>query len=178
MTVTGLGVITDLAAADFDGDGETELAVSGTDRVTVLRNGLDLLTSSPITNGDFSAGLTGWTTDGPVSAGGGFAQLLEGDSLLTTLQQTFVVPPSPEQITFDIVALGLETPQGGVPDAFEVSLLDAAGDSLVPTFRPEATSFFNANPGGDVRFASGVSFRRPTRHPRHLRVARPAPRRR
>ena len=159
LTVTDLGAITDLAAADFDGDGETELAVSGTATASPsCDNGPDLLTASPITNGDFSAGLTGWTTNGPVSAGGGFAQLLEGDSLLTTLQQTFVVPPSPEQITFDIVALGLEDPQGGVPDAFEVSLLDADGNSLVPTFRPEATSFFNANPGGDVHFASGVSF--------------------
>jgi hypothetical protein len=126
--------------------------------VIVLHNGPDLLTTSPIANGDFSAGLTGWTADGPVSAGGGFAQLLEGDGLLTSLQQTFVVPLSPQQITFDIVALGLEDPEGGVPDAFEVSLLDAAGESLVPTFRPEATSFFNANPGGDVRLASGVSF--------------------
>src|SRR5262249_43999279 len=90
--------------------------------------------------------------------GGGFAQFLEGDSLLTTLRQTFVVPPSPQQISFDIVSLGLEDPQGGVPDAFEVSLLDAAGNSLVPTFRPQATSFLNPNPGAAVRRASGVTF--------------------
>src|SRR5262249_48596697 len=71
---------------------------------------------------------------------------------------TFIVPSSPQQISFDIVSLGLEAPQGGVPDAFEVSLLGPDGNSLVPTCRPEATSFFNANPGGDVRFASGVHF--------------------
>ena len=54
--------------------------------------------------------------------------------------------------------MGLDDPDGGVPDAFELSLLDAAETSLVPVHRLEATSFFNVNPGDDVSLAPGVSF--------------------
>jgi hypothetical protein len=61
-TVTGLGTIADLTAADLDGDGDTDLAVSGTSQLTLLLNDNDLLTTSPLANGDFSQGLTGWQT--------------------------------------------------------------------------------------------------------------------
>src|SRR5262249_50230686 len=90
---------------------------------------------------------------------GGFAQLLEGSTLLTQLQQTFVVPDQPQTLSFDLVALGLEaTPAGALPDAFEASLLDGQGNPLVTAFRPEATAFFNANPGGAFAAATGVPF--------------------
>jgi hypothetical protein len=61
-TVTGLGTIADLTAADLDGDGDRDLAVSGTGQLTLLLNDNDLLTTSPLANGDFSQGLTGWQT--------------------------------------------------------------------------------------------------------------------
>src|SRR5262249_44567784 len=133
---------------DFDGTGPA-LAVSAAG-VTLLKNDHHLVAlTNPIADGDFAAGLSGWqASPGTVSAGGGFAQLRENTSALTTtLRQTFVVPVNPQTVSFDLVALGLEAPGGGVPDAFEASLLDASNHSLVPTFRPEATSFFNANPG-------------------------------
>ena len=50
-TVTGLGTIADLTAADLDGDGDMDLAVSGTDQVNLLLNDDDPLTASPIVNG-------------------------------------------------------------------------------------------------------------------------------
>lgn len=74
------------------------------------------------------------------------------------------MPPSPQTITVDLRTLGLELPQGGIPDAFEISLLDAANNSLVATIGSGATSFFNVNPpsvvGGanQITVASGVSF--------------------
>ena len=161
--VGGLGQIQGLAAGDWDEDGDLDLAVSGGDRVTVLWQDNDPLPASPIRNGDFAEGLTGWTigsesgggtpeagAESRINALGGVAQLWEHDSFLTSLQQSFTIPPSPQTISFDVVALGLEEALGGVPDAFEVSLLNAEGQSLVPTFRPEATSFFNANPEGAV----------------------------
>jgi len=167
LLVTGLGSVADLSAVDVDDDGDTDLIVSGTDRVTLLANDDDPLTSSPITNGDFSLGLTGWQTEvvghaesanaGSVNALGGFVQLAENESFLVSISQTFTVPPSPQTISFDLTSLGLEDPAGGIPDAFEVSLLDEAFNSLVPTFRPEATSFFNANPNGQISLASGVT---------------------
>jgi len=167
LLVTGLGSIADLSAVDVDADGDTDLIVSGADGVTLLANDDDPLTSSPITNGDFSLGLTGWKTEvvghaesanaGSVNALGGFAQLAENESFLVSISQTFTVPPSPQTISFDVTSLGLEDPAGGIPDAFEVSLADAEFNSLVSTFRPEATSFFNANPDGQISLASGVT---------------------
>src|SRR5262245_12675043 len=159
LSVTGLGAVADLAAADFDGDGDADLAVSTASGVSYVRNDHRVASANPVVNSSFAAGLTGWTaTPGFVSAGGGFAQLREGTGLLTTLQQTFVVPAQATTLSFDIVSLGLEAPAGGVPDAFEVSLLNSANQSLVPTFRSGATSFFNANPGAPASLAPGVFF--------------------
>ena len=169
LTVTGLGDIFDMTINDFDGDGDDDVAVSGGSQVTILSADDDPLTLSPITNGDFSSALTGWNsevvghngtqTPGRVSALGGFAQLYENESFLVSVNQTFEVPPNPQTITFDIESLGLdEIVAGNVPDAFEVSLLDAANASVVPTHEPSATSFFNANPNDDISLASGVTF--------------------
>ena len=168
LAVTGLGTITGIESADVDEDGDTDLIVSGTDQVTLLLRDPGELTTVPITNGDFSAGLAGWETEitghadgaapGVVNALGGLAQLHENESFLVSLQQTFVIPPSPQTLTIDIAAINLESPNGGVPDAFEISLLDLNQQSLVPVHRPEATSFFNANPDNDVSLAPGVTF--------------------
>jgi hypothetical protein len=158
LTVTGLGTITGLAAGTLDGDSDNEIAVSSSSGVTVLNNHHQS-PAVPISNGNFATGLSGWTASGPVIASNGVAQLQESSTtLLTSLQQSFVVPARPQSLSFDLVALGLEDPAGGLPDAFEASLLDAAQNSVVPTFRAEATSFFNANPGGAVSTAQGVTF--------------------
>jgi RHS repeat-associated protein len=167
-TFSGLGTIHDVVTGDFNADGELDLAVTGGDRVTLLINNADPLPSPPIVNGDFSAGLTGWTaevvghapgdTPGQVSALGGAAQFHENASFLVSLKQSFVVPPNPQSIAFDLVSLGLADPAGGIPDAFEASLLTASGASAVPTHRPGATSFLNLNPGGEVSSTTGVTF--------------------
>jgi hypothetical protein len=159
LTVRGLGPVVGMTTGDFDGDGDTEIAVSNTNGVTLLTNHHHA-PASPIANGNgsFAAGLTGWTTTGSVTVSNGFAQFEEGNNFLNTLQTTVVVPANPQSLSFDIVSMGLEDPAGGVPDAFEVSLLDAQRNSLVPVFRPEATAFLNFNPGGAVAKAPGVTF--------------------
>src|SRR5262249_11667730 len=58
---TGLGAVADLTAADVNGDGAADLAVSSGSGVVYLRNDYRVTSSSPLVNGDFSAGLTGWT---------------------------------------------------------------------------------------------------------------------
>ena len=173
----GRGGLVDLTVGDWDGDGDEDLAVSGAEQVYVLQQDPALLPSGPLANGDFSAGLTGWTTEvvgqvpgatpGTVNALGGFLQLTENASFLTSVHQTFLVPPQPQTLSVDLVCLGLEAPAGGVPDAVELSLLDDASRSLVPTIGSHATSFFNigsaagtSGSAGSLRPASatGVTF--------------------
>jgi hypothetical protein len=165
LTVRGLGPVVGMTTGNFDGSGDSEIAVSGTTQVTLLKNNHHAAQVVPLTNGDFSQGLTGWTVTGPVIASGGFAQFAEGGTQLTQLRQTFTVPNRPTMLSFDLVALGLEDPiAGNLPDAFEASLLDGQGNPLVAPFRPEATAFFNANPRPDANSqpnfstAPGVSF--------------------
>ncbi|QGJ71800.1 Hypothetical protein PBC10988_35090 [Planctomycetales bacterium 10988] len=158
LTISGQGEVTAVAVADLDGDGDQDLLVSGTDRVTALLNADDPAPETLLLNGDFSAGLTGWTaSEDSVQVVGEVANLYESStSLLSTLEQSFVVPEGATSISFDLVALGLES-STAIPDAFEVSLLNAAHQSLVPTFHPEATSFFNVGPDGLPRVAAGVT---------------------
>ena len=167
LPLSNLGVIVDLTANDWDEDRDTDLAVSGRDQATVLLNDNDALATSPIVNGDFSNAMIGWNADiqgnrageipGKIESAGGVARLVENGSFLVSLQQTFTIPDAPVSISFDI-DVDLDSPAGGVPDAFEVSLLDAAKNSVVPTFKANTTSFFNVNPGGQSSVASGVTF--------------------
>ncbi len=167
-TVSGLGVIQKLVAADFDNDGDADLLVSHGDGVSLLLNDNNVTDTGAVVNGDFSNGLNGWRVSvvghGPSSLPGivfgqsGSVKLIENESFRTTLQQRFTLPSVPTQLVFDLTALGLDLPTGGVPDAFEVSLLNISNGSVVPTVDSLATSFFNINPGGVVNMASGVSF--------------------
>ena len=165
--------ITSIAVDDFNGDGESDLAVAAADTALLLLNAPDTLTSSPIVNGRFDQGLTGWTTQivghtagnqggvhqpGTVSVLNGSARLTENQSFLTSLQQTFRVPTSAQSLSFDVRSLGLQPSAAGIPDAFEVSLLNSDGNSLVATHRAESTSFFNVNANGQTTLASGVTF--------------------
>lgn len=160
LKVTGLGAIQSMATGNFAGTGN-QIAVSSSTGVTVLSNShnpADL--ANAIANGSFAGGLTGWTvTSGTVISSHGITQLQEATTALTsTLQTTFVVPDNPQSLSFDLAALGLEAPNGGVPDAFEVSLLDGQNNSLVQTISNEATSFINWQPDGTVSKGSGVTF--------------------
>ena len=147
--------------------------VASGDDLSILRNERVESDAGPvIENGTFGQNLTAWnveivgqpdeTVSGSVIAQSGLAQLIENQSFLVSINQPFVVPEAPERIEVDILSLGLEDPNGGVPDAFEISILDSDGNSLVPTFQPHATSFFNANPGDDgdetISLAPGVTF--------------------
>lgn len=165
LTQTGLGQIVDLTAADFDGDGDLDIAVSGTDRATVLFKDNSPLDAPPIVNGAFDNNLQGWMTTivghapdeqaGTVTTEDSRLQLSENQSFAVGVRQTFKIPPNPQTLSIDIVQLDLEAAEG-IPDAFDAALLDAAGAPLTAVVMPGASSFFNANPGGE-RLASGVT---------------------
>jgi RHS repeat-associated protein len=168
LTIIGNGVITGLELADLNDDGETDIAMSATDRASILFNDVDARSEPVITNGRFSQGLTGWTSQiegqvdslsaGAITVTGGRARFQEGESFLTSLQQTVEIPADAESLTLDLTQLALETSGTGIPDAFEVSLLDSNFQSLVPIHQANATSFFNVNPGGITSAAPGVTF--------------------
>ncbi len=169
LTVGGFSAVTDLASEDIDDDGDTDIVVASGDQLTLLQNQRVEQNVTPVLiNGSFGRGLSAWNTEitgqptqfvaGSVNAQNGFVQLIENQSFLVSINQSFIVPAAPEKIEVDILSLGLEDPAGGIPDAFEISILDADGNALVPTFRPNATSFFNVNPGNAVSLAPGVTF--------------------
>lgn len=119
-----------------------------------------------IDNGTFENGLTGWQTElspttvpsGTVTVSGGVAELREGGAFLVSLKQSFVMPARAEGLSFDIV--GPPTPDRTgdlLLDAFEASLVDAQGASVVPVHRPQATSYVNRQEDGTGSVASGVS---------------------
>ena len=118
-------------------------------------------------NGDFSAGLSSWKASragggllpGEVKAEAGGALLSEGDSFLVTLEQTFVVPEDAGTLAFRLVLdPGFDVSADFIPDAFEVSLLDAANLPVVGTWDPLATSSFNLAEGGAVHAAPGAAW--------------------
>ncbi|MEM6473492.1 MAG: PKD domain-containing protein, partial [Planctomycetota bacterium] len=168
LTLADAAAVTSFGEGDFDGDGNVDLAVTTSTETFLLFSSDDPRPVSTLVNGGFSAGLTGWEaesighdvdqTPGRVNGLGGRAQLIENDSFLTSLSQNIVIPPGATEISFDLVAIGLDPMLDAVPDAFEVSLLRSDGTSLVATHVPDSTAFFNVSSGSNASFASGVSF--------------------
>ena len=72
-----------------------------------------------------------------------FEAIIEGDSLLTTLTRSIVVPENPSWLIFGFEAGFDPDSQGRINDAFEVALLDADGFSVVPTYQNGRDSYFN-----------------------------------
>jgi RHS repeat-associated protein len=167
---SGSAAIQSLKSIDLNGDEETDLAVTAGDTAVVFLNSTDSLRTSPIVNGAFDQGLSGWTIQsighssaqrtGQVSGLNGFATLVENESFLTSLQQTFTIPANAESLSFDVrslsLPLSLTSSSAGIPDAFEVSLLSSSGESLVATHQAVASSFFNIAAGEAARLADGV----------------------
>ncbi len=85
------------------------------------------------------------------------AVLKEGDSFNVTLSQSFTVPNAPSAIQFSIGNPDFDSQDLSlVRDAFEVSLLDEFGNSLVSTLGPGQDSFLNVSEEIGVRSASGI----------------------
>ena len=165
---SSVGSLRSMKVGDFEGDGVNEIVVGGSSGVATLSQVPDPLVSSPIVNGNFADGLTGWHVQavgqpvgqaaGTIRASSGFAQITENSSFLTTLSQSFVIPPTPQIIEFDLLALGLDAvAPGQIPDAFEVSLLSDSGASLVPTHKTGATAFVNYAAGSTPTKGAGVT---------------------
>lgn len=99
-----------------------------------------------LSNGDFSAGLNGWTVEyGTVTDGGGFALFQEHPvDLSSTLSQQFTIPALALQLSFDVwmsAVAGGDYDPFSWPDAFTASLLDPVTfDPLISN--PGVTEFY------------------------------------
>ncbi len=115
----------------------------------------------------FDDALTDWTVNetggsttgrGTVTAQDCIATLTEGDSFTTTLSTSFVVPSNPTSLSFTYANLNFDkTDTSSINDAFEVALVDQAGDSLVPTYLSNRDAFFNATEDLPVAKGTGVA---------------------
>jgi RHS repeat-associated protein len=85
---------------------------------------------------------------GTVTLSGCDATLREGDSFDVTLSQPIIIPAQASTLSFDTSNLAFDaTSQGRAKDAFEVALVDASGQSLVPTFAANRDAFLNVSEG-------------------------------
>lgn len=120
-----------------------------------------------IVNGGFDDGLDGWTVGesgggvapGSVSVVEGQAELLEGDSFVVSLSQSFVLPEGIASLTFDVTQLpGFDLGDDFLPDAFEATLLLDGDFPAVDPWAPFATSFFNLQEDGSTNLGPTTEF--------------------
>ena len=108
--------------------------------------------------------LTGWTIDnqggstsghGTAAVAGDRVVIREGDSFHVALEHTFVIPAGATSLSFDYADLSFDTSSvGTIKDAFEASLLDSSGQSLVHTIGTGRDAFFNITEGTNPALGS------------------------
>ena len=119
-------------------------------------------------NGDFSAGLSEWTSavspsgttpPGSVTVVGGAARLAKGGAFVAELSQRFMAPEGLQALRLRLA----QPPQFGstgsfIPEAFDVHLIGSSGFSRAASFRPGASAAANATavPSG-FNLADGVT---------------------
>ncbi len=124
-------------------------------------------TPPPTGGGSFAPGLAGWTVhqDGGTPAGQGTATFQAGDAMIqagnsfdVTLSRPVTIPAGAASLSFsfDTPTFGASA-AGAMNDAFEVSLVDAQGQSLVPTTADGRDTFFNQTDGQPVATGAGTS---------------------
>ena len=106
-----------------------------------------------ITNGDFSAGLTGWSVSNPGAtwdAVGEYALLEKGPgSYITSIVQQIVIPAGALTLSFDYaISTAGSTSGPSLPDGLSASLLDpVTSDPILARGSLYRDYFFHANTG-------------------------------
>ncbi len=83
--------------------------------------------------------------------------LLEEANFQVFYEQSFVVPNEPSTLSVTFSDLNFDETDDFVNDAFEASLLDREGNSLVQTIGPGRDSFFNVTESGVVDIGSNTT---------------------
>lgn len=125
----------------------------------------------PVVTCSFADGLPGWSVaesggdelPGSVAADNCDAVITEGDSFVVTLATSFIVPNSPQTLSFNYEADFDNDDLDFINDAFEVALIDQFGNSLVDTYVSDRDAFLNLTEddavpttGGDAIASGGT----------------------
>src|SRR5207249_4923739 len=103
---------------------------------------------------DWNISVLGGSTAGKGSVSPGSAILREGDSFQVGLERSFTVVDNRAPLVFTYSDLNFDTSDpDSINDAFEASLVDSQGHTLVHTIAPGRDAFFNASE--DVGVALG-----------------------
>ncbi|MEM6575926.1 MAG: DUF1566 domain-containing protein [Pseudomonadota bacterium] len=116
-------------------------------------------------NGDFSGGLTGWTSEvsplsaapaGDVNADAGAARLTKGGAFYVGLSQSFTAPEGLQALRLAVTEEPVFQSTGRfVPEVFEVHVTSAGGGSVVSTWRPGGTASGSSGANGNT-FVTGA----------------------
>ena len=107
---------------------------------------------------------TAWTHTVEGGSGGGKGtvsyqdgvRIDEGNSFLVSVRQEIELPDDPSWLTFGFEVSFDDVESGRINDAFEVALLDAEGNSLVPTIDAHRDSYFNITERAESTLIGGT----------------------
>jgi RHS repeat-associated protein len=87
------------------------------------------------------------------------AVIREGNSFQVTLRHSLTLPATPSVLRFQFDGPSFDTTaQHVIHDAFEAALVDASGNSLVHTVRPNHDAYFNISEGQSAALGAGATF--------------------
>lgn len=113
--------------------------------------------ASVLVNGDFSAGLTGWTISGDVEETGGRAVMVDDlQSNWAMLEQTFVMPTCAQSLVFSYTlgATPDETSAADWYDFFTASLFDSVGSPILAS--PGVNDYFFHENTGNIEYDPAI----------------------
>ncbi|HEY9621936.1 MAG TPA: putative Ig domain-containing protein [Crinalium sp.] len=129
-------------------------SLSGIARISWAANGVNPFTAN--SQGRVTFLIEGNTA--PVQTVPGI-QLNEGSNFVSQQEFPITIPSTPSTLEFSYRNLTFDTTDTiSAHDAFEVSLVDASGRSLVPTIASGRNAFFNTTEGESVALGSGASY--------------------
>lgn len=122
-----------------------------------------LIVINALNANNYSAGMRFDTQGGYVvpeqniNAGRCSPRIVEGDSFQSQVSLSFEVPHEPSVVEIQLRDIAFsEIDRGFIRDAVEVSLLDAAGNTLVATIGGGSDAVFNATEGVERQAADGI----------------------
>jgi len=138
-----IGAATTPYAITYSYTGDTNFKSASDSSTTLTVNTCTTLTNAVVAqSGGSPAG------QGSVTINDCDATLREGDSFDVTLSLPIAIPTQASTLNFNYSNLAFDTTsQGRIKDAFEVALVDASGNSLVPTIAANRDAFLNVAEG-------------------------------